>query len=52
MIEESAGTSLYNDKKNESLRTIQKKQDKVVEIDNVLKNDIGPKMEKLKNERE
>jgi chromosome segregation ATPase len=42
------GTSLYNDKKKESKRIIEKKEEKLREIHELLKREIEPQMEKLK----
>jgi len=42
------GTSLYNEKKRESLRIIEKKEEKVREMNDLLKRDIEPQMEKLR----
>ncbi len=51
MIEEAAGTGMYESKKTVALRTLEKKQLKVDEIDRIIKEDIGPQMEKLKAEK-
>ena len=45
------GTSLYNEKKKESLRIIEKKEEKVREMNDLLKTDIEPQMEKLRKVR-
>lgn len=42
MIEETAGTALYNEKKKESTKIIQKKEDKVAEINDLIEKDIKP----------
>ena len=42
------GTSLYNEKKKESLRIMEKKEEKVREMNDLLKTDIEPQMEKLR----
>jgi len=39
---------LYNEKKRESLRIIEKKEEKVREMNDLLKRDIEPQMEKLR----
>ncbi|XP_043480727.1 structural maintenance of chromosomes protein 2 [Leptopilina heterotoma] len=51
MIEEAAGTRMYETKKQAALKTIEKKDSKLVEIENILKEEIGPKLERLKQER-
>ncbi|MCO5554633.1 hypothetical protein L7F22_008165 [Adiantum nelumboides] len=51
MLEEAAGTRMYEMKKDAALKTLQKKQTKVDEIDNVLSNEILPALEKLRKER-
>lgn len=42
MLEETAGTSLYNNMKAASKKLIQKKEAKVNEMSNVLMNEIEP----------
>jgi structural maintenance of chromosome 2 len=39
---------LYNEKKKEALRTILKKEEKVKEINELLRTEIEPQMEKLR----
>eukprot|EP00180_Rhodochaete_pulchella_P002148 Plantae.Rhodophyta-Rhodochaete_pulchella.ctg3243.p1 GENE.Plantae.Rhodophyta-Rhodochaete_pulchella.ctg3243~~Plantae.Rhodophyta-Rhodochaete_pulchella.ctg3243.p1 ORF type:complete len:1198 (-),score=285.09 Plantae.Rhodophyta-Rhodochaete_pulchella.ctg3243:1073-4666(-) len=51
MVEEAAGTRMYEVKKEDALKTIRKKQRKVEEIDNLLEQDITPKLEKLRSDR-
>ncbi|KAG0590588.1 hypothetical protein KC19_1G112200 [Ceratodon purpureus] len=51
MLEEAAGTRMYEMKKEGALKTLEKKQMKVDEIDNVLNQDILPALEKLRKER-
>ncbi|XP_077867621.1 structural maintenance of chromosomes protein 2-like [Saccoglossus kowalevskii] len=51
MIEEAAGTSMYEQKKASAERTIQKKDLKLKEIDSILAEDITPTLKKLKSER-
>lgn len=51
MIEEAAGTRMYETKKLAALKTILKKQAKVDEIEKVLKEDLTPTLEKLRLER-
>jgi structural maintenance of chromosome 2 len=52
MLEEAAGTRMYETKKVAALRTLEKKQIKVDEIDQVLSENIMPALEKLRSERE
>lgn len=42
------GTSLYNEKKKDSQRIIEKKEAKVKEMNTLLKEEIEPQMEKLR----
>ncbi|XP_070521622.1 structural maintenance of chromosomes protein 2 isoform X2 [Cardiocondyla obscurior] len=51
MLEEAAGTKMYEKKKQSALITIEKKDSKLKEINNILKEEIGPKLNKLKEER-
>jgi structural maintenance of chromosome 2 len=51
MIEEAAGTKTYDLKKANALQTIEKKNSKLNEIERVLREDITPVIEKLKQER-
>lgn len=51
MIEEAAGTSMYEDRKEKAVRTMQKKDKKMEEIQQLLREEINPKMEKLRTEK-
>ncbi|DBA81803.1 hypothetical protein WJX77_004664 [Trebouxia sp. C0004] len=51
MLEEAAGTRMYESKKEAALRTLDKKQVKVEEINKVLHEDILPALEKLRKEK-
>ncbi|XP_003699378.2 structural maintenance of chromosomes 2 [Megachile rotundata] len=51
MIEEAAGTRMYENKKEVALKTIEKKDSKLKEINDILKEEIGPKLAKLKEEK-
>lgn len=51
MLEEAAGTRMYETKKEGALKTLAKKEAKVEEIDNVLQQEILPALEKLRKER-
>eukprot|EP01080_Neovahlkampfia_damariscottae_P003009 gene3009-5019_t len=52
MIEEAAGTRMFETKKQNALKTIEKKESKLKEIDNILNEDITPTLEKLEKQRE
>mmetsp|Transcript_798 Transcript_798/g.2239 ORF Transcript_798/g.2239 Transcript_798/m.2239 type:complete len:1225 (-) Transcript_798:393-4067(-) len=51
MIEEAAGTRMYENKKMGALKTLEKKQNKVDEINRLLAEEITPTLEKLQRER-
>ncbi|KAJ8511986.1 hypothetical protein OPV22_002420 [Ensete ventricosum] len=51
MLEEAAGTRMYEMKKESALKTLDKKQNKVAEIDRLLDQEILPALEKLRKER-
>nr|POE87840.1 structural maintenance of chromosomes protein 2 [Quercus suber] len=51
MIEEAAGTRMYDDRRDKGLRTMTKKQAKVDELEVLLKEEIEPKLEKLRGEK-
>lgn len=51
MLEEAAGTKMYETKKQLALITIVKKDSKLKEINDILKEEIGPRLNKLKEER-
>ncbi|CAL8332676.1 unnamed protein product [Merluccius merluccius] len=51
MIEEAAGTRMYECKKISAQKTIEKKEAKLKEIQTILDEEITPTMEKLKEER-
>lgn len=51
MIEEAAGTRMYESKKVSAQRTIEKKESKLTEINNILNDEITPTLNKLKHER-
>uniref|UniRef100_A0A8C1PTL5 Structural maintenance of chromosomes protein n=1 Tax=Cyprinus carpio TaxID=7962 RepID=A0A8C1PTL5_CYPCA len=51
MIEEAAGTRMYECKKISAQKTIEKKDAKLKEIQTILDEEITPAMEKLKEER-
>ncbi|KAI7750267.1 hypothetical protein M8C21_031841 [Ambrosia artemisiifolia] len=51
MLEEAAGTRMYETKKDAALKTLEKKQGKVDEINKLLEQEILPALEKLRTER-
>ena len=51
ILEEAAGTRMYDTKKEAALKTLEKKQSKVDEIDKLLDQEILPALEKLRKER-
>ena len=42
MIEEAAGTSLYESKKQSALKTIEKKDNKLLDINKILDEELNP----------
>jgi structural maintenance of chromosome 2 len=51
LIEETAGTRMYEEKKNKASQTLQKKELKVKEISDLLDENIIPRLNKLRLER-
>ncbi len=51
MIEEAAGTRMFENKKQAALKTIEKKAAKMAEIQKMLVNEITPTLERLRKER-
>ncbi|XP_076058324.1 structural maintenance of chromosomes 2 [Oratosquilla oratoria] len=51
MIEEAAGTRMYESKKQQAQKTIEKKDAKLKEINDILNEEITPTLSKLKEER-
>jgi structural maintenance of chromosome 2 len=51
MIEEAAGTRMFETKKRKALETIEKKETKLTEINRVVDEDITPRLEKLSTQR-
>lgn len=51
LIEEAAGTRMYENKKQAALKTMMKKEKKVDEINAILANEITPTLEKLRAEK-
>ncbi|KAJ5510116.1 RecF/RecN/SMC [Penicillium expansum] len=51
MIEEAAGTRMFEDRREKANRTMGKKELKLREIEELLKEEIEPKLEKLRSEK-
>ena len=51
MLEEAAGTRMYESKKELAIKTIEKKDVKIAEIDAILTNEIVPALERFRQER-
>ncbi|KAG0048297.1 Structural maintenance of chromosomes protein 2 [Gryganskiella cystojenkinii] len=51
MIEEAAGTRMFEERKEKALKTIAKKEKKVGEITQLLSEEIVPKLDKLRGEK-
>jgi len=51
MIEEAAGTRMFEDRRDKAYKTMAKKEMKVQEITELLKDEIEPKLEKLRTEK-
>ncbi|KAF9408145.1 Structural maintenance of chromosomes protein 2 [Podila epigama] len=51
MIEEAAGTRMFEERKEKALKTITKKEKKVAEITQLLSEEIVPKLDKLRGEK-
>jgi structural maintenance of chromosome 2 len=52
MVEEAAGTRMYETKRVAALKTIDKKQSKVDELNSVLSEEITPTLERLRGEKQ
>ena len=51
MIEEAAGTRMFEDRRDKAFKTMAKKEMKVQEITELLKEEIDPKLDKLRTEK-
>ncbi|KAK1759453.1 SMC2-like protein [Echria macrotheca] len=51
MIEEAAGTRMFEDRRDKALKTMAKKDLKLQEITELLRDEIEPKLEKLRTEK-
>lgn len=52
MIEEAAGTSMYESKREKSVALIQKKDAKLDELNSLIQDDIQPKLDKLRQDQQ
>ncbi|XP_070501278.1 structural maintenance of chromosomes protein 2 [Chironomus tepperi] len=52
MIEEAAGTSMYESKREKSMSLIQKKDAKLDELNSLIRDDIQPKLDKLRKDQQ
>jgi structural maintenance of chromosome 2 len=52
MVEEAAGTRMYETKRVTALKTIEKKQAKLDELNSVLSEEITPTLERLRSEKQ
>jgi structural maintenance of chromosome 2 len=52
MIEEAAGTSMYENKKEKSMTLIQKKDNRLGELNSLIKDEIQPKLDKLRKDQQ
>lgn len=51
LVEEAAGTRMYEDRKDKAKKTMTKKDKRLAEITSMLEEEIGPKLEKLRGEK-
>jgi structural maintenance of chromosome 2 len=51
LIEEAAGTRMYEERKDKAFKTMQKKEKRVAEILSLLNEEISPKLDKLRDEK-
>jgi structural maintenance of chromosome 2 len=51
MLEEAAGTRMFEEKRNKAHKTMAKKEMKVQELTGLLRDEIDPKLEKLRSEK-
>lgn len=52
MIEEAAGTSMYESKREKSIALIQKKDSKLQELKSLINDNIQPKLDKLRKDQQ
>jgi len=51
MVEEAAGTRMFEDRKDKAKKTMEKKEKRVQEITSLLEEEITPKLDKLREEK-
>ena len=51
MIEEAAGTMMYESKKNIAIKTIHRKEEKIKEINSIIDEELTPTLNRLREER-
>jgi structural maintenance of chromosome 2 len=51
MLEEAAGTRMFEDRRDKAYKTMAKKETKVQELAELLRDEIDPKLEKLRQEK-
>ena len=51
LIEEAAGTRMFETKKQNAVKTIEKKQGRLLEIDRVMSEEVTPRLDKLSGQR-
>lgn len=51
LLEEAAGTRMYDDRRDKALKTLNKKELKVQELKGLLNDEITPKLDKLRQEK-
>ncbi|KAF2395743.1 RecF/RecN/SMC protein [Trichodelitschia bisporula] len=51
MIEEAAGTRMYEDRRDKAIKSMAKKELKVKELTELLRDEIDPKLERLRQEK-
>jgi len=52
LLEEAAGTSMYENKKENEIKTIKKKENKLEEINKIINEEIAPQLEKLLKDKQ
>lgn len=51
LIEEAAGTRMFEDRREKAIKTMAKKEKKVEEINSLLSEEVEPKLDKLRSEK-
>jgi len=52
MVEEAAGTRMYETKRQAAMKTIEKKQNKLEDLNTILSDEITPTLERLRGEKQ